>query len=173
MSQRVELGRFVSRLGKFIESLTVVVLRPDDLIEFSRRHYTRPEAVASWGNDSLLDQGLSPGEKDLLMHLPLKSGRLLLLGLGGGRDAISMARKGFEVVGIDYIKDMVEKARENAARHGVAIRGLVQEISQLEVPSASFDLVLISQSMYSCIPTRTRRIQMLKRIHKAVKPSPF
>jgi SAM-dependent methyltransferase len=84
-----------------------------------------------------------------------------------------MARMGFEVVGVDYIKDMVEKARANAARHGVAIQGLVQEISQLDVQLASFDLVVIFSAMYSSIPTRTRRVQMLKRIHDALKPGGY
>jgi SAM-dependent methyltransferase len=173
MKLRLELGRFVSRLGRFIDSLTVVVMRPDNLIEYSRRQYTGPYALYAWGDDSLLNQGLFPGEKDLLAQVPLKSGRLLLLGVGGGRDAIPLARMGFEVVGVDYIEDMVEKAKRNAARHGVTLQGLVQEISQLEVPPGSFDLAVLSQAMYSCTPTRTRRVQMLKRIHTALKPGGY
>lgn len=173
MNLRVGLGHLVARLGRFIESLTVVVMRPDDLMEYSRRQYSGPEALSEWGEDSLLDEGLYPAEEDLLAQVPLKSGRLLLLGLGGGRDAIPLARMGFEVVGVDFIKDMIKKARENAARHGVALQGLVQEISHLEVPPASFDLVVLSPSMYSSIPTRTRRVEMLKRIHNALKPEGY
>lgn len=173
MQLRVELGRFLLRLGRFIESLAVVVMRPDDLVEFGRRQYARPKEVAEWGGDSVLDQGLFPGEKALLDQVPVKSGRLLLLGLGGGRDAIALARLGFEVVGVDFVQDMVEKARENAARHGVALQGLVQDISQLEVPPASFDLAALSPAMYSCIPTRARRVQMLRRIRQALKPEGY
>ena len=34
---RITFARFLIRLGKLIESLAVMVMRPDDLIEFSRR----------------------------------------------------------------------------------------------------------------------------------------
>ena len=80
---------------------------------------------------------------------------------------------GFEVVGVDFIQELVARAEENAARHGVSIQGLVQEISQLEVPPASFDLGLISAAMYSCIPTRKRRVEMLTRIKAALKPEGY
>ena len=173
MKLRVALGRFLMRLGRFIESLTVVVMNPDELIGFNRMRYDGSEAVAFWGEDSLVDQGLSREEEDLVAQVPRKSGRLLLLGLGGGREAIPLVQMGFEVVGVDFIKEMVEKARENAARHGVAIQGLVQEISQLEVPPTSFDLVVFARTMYSSIPTRTRRVQLLKTITNALKPGGY
>lgn len=173
MNQRVKLGKFIMRLGNFIESLAVVVMRPDDLVEFNRSIYASPSAIASWASESLLDEGLTVGEKDLFAHLPIEHGRLLLLGLGGGRDAIALAKMGFEVVGVDFIRELVAKAEENAARHGVSIQGLVQEISQLEVPPASFDLGLIFAAMYSCIPTRGRRVEMLTRIKAALKPGGY
>lgn len=173
MNQRVKLGKFFMRLGSFIESLAVVVMRPDDLVEFNRSIYASPSAIASWASESLLDEGLTIGEKDLFAQLPIEHGRLLLLGLGGGRDAIALAKMGFEVVGVDFIRELVAKAEENAARHGVSIQGLVQEISRLEVPPGSFDLVLISAAMYSCIPTRERRVEMLTRIKAALKPGGY
>ena len=148
-------------------------MRPPDLMEFNRRRYVNPAAVAEWGEDSLVDLGLSPGEHDLLAQLPIKSGRLLLLGLGGGRDAIALAKMGFSVVGVDFIQDLVAKAEEHATRYGVTIQGLVQEISQLEVPPASFDVVSLSPAMYSCIPTRRKRVEMLHRIKDALKPGGY
>ena len=170
---RVKLGRFIIRLGSFIQSLSLVVMRPDDLVEFNRGSYAIPAAIASWGDDSLLDQGLSPGETDLFAQLPIQQGRLLLLGLGGGRDAIALGKMGFEVVGIDFIPEMVARAEENAARHGVTIQGVVQECSRLEMTPASFDLALISAAMYSCIPTRGWRVAMLQRIKTALKPKGY
>jgi SAM-dependent methyltransferase len=173
MRLRVKLGKFFMRLGSFIESLAVVVMRPDDLVEFNRSIYASPSAIASWGSESFLAEGLTMGEKDLFAQLPIEHGRLLLLGVGGGRDAIALAKMGFEVVGVDFIQELVAKAEENATRHGVFLQGLVQEISRLEVPPASFDLVLISAAMYSCIPTRERRVEMLTRIKSALKPGGY
>ena len=46
------------RLGRFIESLAVVVMRPDDLVEFNRITYASPSAISSWGEDSLGGRGV-------------------------------------------------------------------------------------------------------------------
>ena len=64
-----------------------MVMRPGDLIAFSRQTYTKPEAVEIWGRDDLIGSGLAPDERDLLKRIPLSNGRLLLLGVGGGREA--------------------------------------------------------------------------------------
>ncbi|MBW1863253.1 MAG: class I SAM-dependent methyltransferase, partial [Deltaproteobacteria bacterium] len=63
---------------------------------------------------------------------------------------------------------MLVKAEHNAARWGVGFNGLVQEISKLDVPADSFDLVWLSASMYSTVPTSKRRIDMLRRIGNAL-----
>jgi SAM-dependent methyltransferase len=170
---RIKIGRFLIKLGSFIQSLSLVVMRPDDLVQFNRESYDHSAAIASWGDDALLDQGLTPGETDLLAHLPIQQGRLLLLGLGGGRDAIALGKMGFAVVGVDFVPEMVARAEENAARHGVTIQGIVQEISRLEMPPASFDLGLISAAMYSSIPTRRLRVATLQRIKAALKPKGY
>jgi SAM-dependent methyltransferase len=161
------------RFGRLIESLAVMVMRPDDLIEFGRRNYARTHTIADWSRAELVDAGLNDQERPLLEHLPPRKGRLLLLGVGGGREAIPLAQMGFEVIGVDFIPGMVEKAKENAARHGVTITGLVQEISRLEVAASSFDVAWLSAAMYSCVPTRRRRIEMLQRVGRAIRPGGY
>jgi SAM-dependent methyltransferase len=150
-----------------------MVMRPDDLVEFGRQKYARPRSVTGWSQDDLLKPGLLPDEMALLEKLPLKAGRLLLLGVGGGREAIPLAQMGFEVTGVDFVPGMVEKARENAARHGLEIEGLVQEISKLDVPADSYDVVWLSSALYSCVPTRNRRVEMLRQIAQALRPGGY
>jgi len=169
MRPRITLGRFLIRLGKFVESLAVMVMRPDDLVEFGRQMYTRPHNVESWGRPDLVNRGLNDAEIALLEKLPMKEGRLLLLGVGGGREAIPLARMGFDVTGVDFVPSMVEKAKENAAQRGVKIEGLVQEISELDVPAGSYDVVWLCAAMYSCVPTRQRRVAMLRRVRRALR----
>jgi len=166
---RIASARFMIRLGKLLQSLAVVVMRPDDLIEFSRRSYARPASVAGWSRADLVDEGLSQEEQSLLERSPVQAGRLLLLDLGGGREAIALAKRGFSVTGVDFVADMVAQAKANAARQGVALEGLVQEISQLDVPDGVYDLVWLSARMYSCLPTRQRRVEMLRRIVRALR----
>jgi 2-polyprenyl-3-methyl-5-hydroxy-6-metoxy-1,4-benzoquinol methylase len=116
---------FFMRLGEFLKSLTVVVMRPDDLIELSHQTYAQPQRVAGWSERDLVNPGLRPGEMLLLKQVPQTGDRLLLLGVGGGREAIPLARMDFTVTGVDFIPAMVEQVKTNAARCGVNIKGLV------------------------------------------------
>lgn len=173
MTFRIRFSRFLLQLGSFIQSLPVIVMRPDDLVEFSRQNYAKSHVVGGWADDELVDSGLGEDELALLKAIPTQGGDLLLLGLGGGRDAIALAKIGYRVTGLDYVADMVHRARENAARRGIEIAGLVQEISRLDIPPSSFNLIWLSREMYSCVPTRARRVDMVKRIAKSLKPGGF
>ncbi|MFC1857286.1 class I SAM-dependent methyltransferase [Thermodesulfobacteriota bacterium] len=144
-------------------------MRPEDLVEFSRQTYAKQNNVKSWGRHDLVDSGLNSDETTLLEMVPLKHGKLLLLGVGGGREAIPLARIGFNVTGVDFVPEAVQKARENARKRGIEISGLVQEISMIDVPAGSYDIAWLSADMYSCVPTRKRRIKMLKRINKSLR----
>src|SRR3972149_3214928 len=50
----------------------------------------------------------------------IKSGRVLDLCCGNGRFSIYLAKKGFEVVGIDFSGRFINDAREKAIEHGVS-----------------------------------------------------
>jgi len=173
MRWRISLGRFLIRLGRCIKSLAIMAMRPDDLVEFSRQFYLRPNQLSYWSSEDFLDQGLTSLERALLEKTPLRQGRLLLLGVGGGRDAIALANQGFEVTGVDFVPEMVQRAQENAARRGLQLAGMVQEISSLNLPPESYDLAWIAREMYSCLPTRERRIAMLRRVHRALRPGGY
>ena len=173
MNLRIALGQLLIRMGAFMQSLPVNVMKPDDLIEFSRRTYAKPDDVESWAEDELVEAGLNEDERALLDLLPVHAGKLLLLGVGGGREAIPLAQSGFQVTGVDFVPAMVARAVENAGRRGVTMEGLVQEISDLDVPAGSYDVVWISRAMYSCVPTRARRVAMVRKIAEALKPGGY
>jgi SAM-dependent methyltransferase len=80
---------------------------------------------------------------------------------------------GFRVTGVDYVAEMVERAKQNTARRGIWFEGLVQEISHLDVPLNSYNVVWLSRSMYSCVPTRARRVEMVRRIARTLQPGGF
>lgn len=170
MKLKITLGKFLIRLGGFIQSLSIVVMSPKDLIEFNRLTYQNANSIHCFSKDEFVDSGLYEYEKILINALPEKKGQLLLLGLGGGREAISLARMGFEVTGVDFVSEMVNKAKDNAARRGLKIKGIIQEISNLNVPANSFDIVFLSSAMYSSIPTRVRRQKLLKKVFDALRP---
>ena len=169
MRIRTAAGRFLTRFGRFIQSLAVMVMRPDDLVEYSRQAYSNPTALKAWSGKKQVESGLAPIETASLEKVPVKERRLLLLGLGGGREAIPLAKMGYQVTGVDFVPFLVEQAKKNALEHGLIIEGLVQDITKLAVEPNSYGLACLFSAMYSCIPTRARRIGMLKRVLDALK----
>jgi len=168
--KRLALGHFAIRLGRFIQSLAIVPMSPNDLVEFSRRSYSQAQRIEDWGRDALMADGLYPGEEAMLSRIPQRSGPLLLLGGGGGRDAIGLARHGFTVTAVDFVPELLECAKKNATRHGLSIQVLTQEISLLDTPVAAYDIVWFSQRLYSTVPTKQRRITLLQRVGRALSP---
>ncbi len=170
MSLRIKLGRSLIGLGKFIEAMPVLVLKPRDLVRFSREHYARPRVVASWMTEETLQAGLYDQERQILESLPQKCGDLLLLGTGGGREAIPLSQIGFRVTGVDFVADMVRETQAYGASMGVVIDGIVSELSDLELTPAAYDVIWFSTVLYSATPTRKGRTALLGRLKNALKP---
>lgn len=176
MRPRIAFARFLLRLSGFLRTLPVVIMRPADMIEFSRQAYERGSRAYGDLNDP--DAGLTRDEMVLWEKVPCRHGelvepRMLILGGGGGREAIVFARQGFQVTGMDFSEGMLAQARECMAQRGLDFQGWVGDISQLEAPAESFDVVWFSMFLYSAVLTRKRRVEMLRRIWKALKPGGF
>jgi len=170
MRPRVAIARFLFRAGRFLQSLPVAIMRPKDLVAFSRHVYSQPHMVRMYGEPSCVDSGLSPQEKELVQLLPPQPGRLLLIGSGGGRDAIGLARLGFEVTALDFSPEQVRAAESNSQRHGVKLHFLVHDMTDLDLDKGSYDVVWMSPYLYSTVPTRKQRKSMAVRIANTLKP---
>ena len=173
MNPRILIARFLIKLGRFIQELAVTVMRPDDLVEFSRQSYARTPEVIAWGEKKWIERGLTPEETRLVEKTAIEKGKLLILGGGGGREAIFFARKGIDVTAIDYVAAMVDETRKNAERYGVNINASAQEMSTLNLPDGFYDFIWISMGLYSAVPTAKRRVNMLNRIRKGLKPKGY
>ena len=119
MKLRIFFARFLIHLGRFVQALAVTVMRPDDLIEFSRQSYAKTHEVVAWGQKKWIESGLTPEETDLVKEFPIKKGKLFLLGVGGGREAICFAKRGIDVAAVDFIPEMAEEAKKNIKKYGL------------------------------------------------------
>ena len=72
----------------------------------------------------------------------LTVGRAIDLACGEGRNAIWLARQGWEVVGVDFAKAGIDKARRLASDAGVAVEWVVADVTTYE-PPGSFGLVIV------------------------------
>lgn len=72
------------------------------------------------------------------------SGRILDVGCGTGENALFLAERGLEVVGIDGAPRAIEKARAKARSRGVKVLFEVADALALATPSTPFDTVIDS-----------------------------
>lgn len=86
------------------------------------------------------DTGISPPELlDFINTHP--PGRALDLGCGTGTNVITLARNGWQVVGVDFAPRAIKLARKKAARAGVQVDLRVEDVTRLDLPG-TFDLIL-------------------------------
>ena len=93
-------------------------------------------------------------------------GRALDLACGEGRNAIWLAAQGWRVTAVDFSEVAIERARKLAARRGVDIEWLREDLASYAPPEAAFQLVLIA---YLQIPGAELR-RVLARVAGALAP---
>lgn len=94
-----------------------------------------------------------------------KGERVLDVGCGTGVAAITAARIGAEVVGVDLTPELIEKARWNAEMSRLKIDFQEGDVEQLAFPDAAFDVVL-SQFGHMFAPRPLVAIQEMLRVLK-------
>ena len=58
-------------------------------------------------------------------------GRALDVGCGSGRDAVHLARRGWEVTAVDFVETALESARKRAAHEGVDVQWVKGDVGRL------------------------------------------
>jgi SAM-dependent methyltransferase len=78
---------------------------------------------------------------DALPVLPL--GRALDLAMGEGRNAVYLAKKGFEVVGVDISEVAIRKAQRLSRDSHVHIKTVVADLNKYQIPPMSYDVIIV------------------------------
>ncbi len=87
------------------------------------------------------DTGVSPPELlDFIAQHP--PGRALDLGCGSGTNALTLARAGWDVTGVDFIPRAIRLAKRKARDAHLPVEFLVADVTRLPPFPALFDLVL-------------------------------
>lgn len=102
------------------------------------------------------DTGISPPELlQFIEHHP--PGRALDLGCGTGTNAITLARHGWQVTGIDFAWRAIKIARQKSRKAGVEVDLRVGDVTQLDDLSGFFDLILDIGCFHS-LPAASRQV---------------
>jgi SAM-dependent methyltransferase len=88
---------------------------------------------------------------------PVPKGRALDIATGKGRNAIFLAERGFQVVGIDISPVALEMARRSAREKSLAIDWQEADLERIELPKGYYDLVLNLNYLQRCLVPQIRK----------------
>jgi SAM-dependent methyltransferase len=108
------------------------------------------------------DTNITPPELVRTIEGPdrLPPGRALDLGCGTGTNAIYLAQRGWEAVGVDFVAKAVQQARNKAEAAGVAARffaGDVTRLANIKGLGDAFDLAVDIGCLHSLTPADRER----------------
>lgn len=166
MRLRARLALSVFDWTRFLETLLPALLPPACLVELNRGHFSGNADF--WSGQA--QAGLFEEEALVLERSGVKAGRALCLASGGGREAFALERRGFEVLGVELVPELVRFAREHAAAHGLKARFVEGSLTELAVDGGRFDLISMANVAYSYIPTRRARVALLRRCRELLSP---
>jgi ubiquinone/menaquinone biosynthesis C-methylase UbiE len=91
--------------------------------------------------------------------------KILDLGCGAGRTTIPLHEMGFDVIGLDISKNLIEELNKKNPK----INCLVGDAKNLNFPKETFDIVIFSHNSLDCLETIEERETVLKEVNKVLK----
>ena len=95
-----------------------------------------------------------------------KTDKILDLGCGIGRHAIALAKLGYNVSGLDFSKDLIKIARDNAKKAGVKVNFFTGDMRNIKIIK-KFDVVICLFTTFGYF-SKNENIKVLKQISKII-----
>jgi SAM-dependent methyltransferase len=99
----------------------------------------------------------------------LQPGKALDLGCGPGRNAIYLAKQGWDVEAVDLSPEAIQWAKERADEANVKVNFILSDLFDLDIEEATYDLVYDSGCFHYVPPHR--RMSYLQLLSKVLKPN--
>jgi SAM-dependent methyltransferase len=90
-------------------------------------------------------------------------GKVLDLGCGQGRDALPLARLGYEVTGVDISRVGIDQMLRGAEKHDLSVMGIVDSIYEFPI-DRSFDYILLDSMLHFYKRDREKEVALVRRI---------
>ncbi len=101
-----------------------------------------------------------------------RRGRVLDLGCGQGRDALAIARLGYEVTGVDTSAVGIEQMMHDAKKENLPVEGFVADFYDYSIDS-DFDFVLLDSILHFYKRESEKETQFLYRVMDSMKIGAF
>ena len=114
---------------------------------------------------------LAPGEVDKVLSLtqPPREASVLDLACGPGRHSIELARRGYQVTGIDRTSPYIEEARRRAVESAVDAEFVVADMRSFVRPEA-FDLAINLFSSFGYFEDEEDHRRVIRNVHASLRP---
>lgn len=101
-----------------------------------------------------------------------KRGRLLDLGCGQGRDALALAKIGYEVTGVDHSRVGIAQLRKIAEKNNLSIEGIIEDIYNYS-DFDRYDYVLLDSMFHFRKGEREAELNLISKIISQVAVGAF
>ena len=122
---------------------------PDELARWSRETY---DGAYESESETVFSQEPNAFLVDVVSDL--KPGRALDVGMGSGRNALFLARHGWQVTGFDIATAGVEIARSKAAAEGVKLKTIVAGEADFDFGDNLWDLIVLTYQPFRHLISR-------------------
>ena len=100
-----------------------------------------------------------------------KTVKILDVGCGTGRHAIELAKRGYQITGIDLSESQLKRARENAKDANVHIDFQRQDARNLSFNNEFDVVIMMCEGGFSLMETDEMNFEILKNVTKSLKSS--
>lgn len=118
-------------------------------------------------NDAKTDFNHRPNKLLLAAIRDRKPGTAIDLGMGQGHNAIFLAQQGWLVTGVDLSNVAVDQAKRQAARLGLKLNAVVDDLSHYDLGKSRWDLIAM---FYVHAWYHSAKPDSVRRLHQALKP---
>ncbi len=113
--------------------------------------------------------GLWNSEEYFISKYFKNKGRVLDLGCGTGRTTIPFVQKGYEIIAVDIVPEMIKNAKKIAEEKHMVIDYRVGDATKLDFTDNYFDYLLFSNQGWTQIPDKNERLKALKEMRRVLK----
>jgi len=127
---------------------------------------TKKNNASRWDQIYLNPEGKVPVNPSTLVletTANLKPGAALDVGMGNGRNAIYLARKGWKVMGVDISQAAVKQAQQDAGKLKVEIDARAGDIAKMDLGRDRYDLII-------CMYVHMVAVHNARKLIDALKP---
>ncbi|HEU4455376.1 MAG TPA: class I SAM-dependent methyltransferase [Longimicrobium sp.] len=168
MARRLRVGW----LGGVVVGVRLGLMTREQLHALDERYYSGGKGGehVDYSGDAHNLSGLFDWEQPVIERFFAPGGRLLVMGAGGGREVVALARMGYRVDGCEPHPGLVDYATRLLEREGVDATMSVVPRDTVPRAETRYDGIVVGWGTYMLVQGRARRIALLRELRALAVP---